>query len=338
MSPFTIAKSATFRRLLFPDLFVVLATSSAVTYWNVLCVDASSTVAKVAGNTIDLHDSMITLPAMPFTLSAVALGLLVTFRTQAGHARYVDARKDWGSIINVTRDLASRCLTRYTRSADKLYAVRLTQTFAIALKYHLTEDGWLSDTACNKGSTAAELEQRKSARMRQELQAVVWSEQGRNLENERSRRFIGALMAHNVANRPLFVLHALSRLNASLANETDAVASVGIDDRILDLTNALGSCERILRTPIYTSYTRHTSRFLTMWCNALPMALYPVVGPALTIPFSLVMSFVMFGIEDIGCRIEEPFASLPLWQYCETVTNSTNQLMRQSLNKETEQQ
>lgn len=279
---------------------------------------------------------MITLPAMPFTLSAVALGLLVTFRTQAGHARYVDARKDWGAIINVTRNLASRCLTRFSRSEDQRYAVRLIQTFPIALKYHLTEDGWSRDIKIENGMTGAEIEQIKSDAMRAELQSGVWSvEQERGPTDERSRAFVDALMSPSVSNRPLFALHALAHLNSDLANENDldSIASTAIDDRILDLTNALGSCERILRTPIYTSYTRHTSRFLTLWCNALPMALYPVVGPALTVPFSLVLSFAMFGIEDIGCRIEEPFAKLPLWQYCETVTVSTNELVQQSLDK-----
>ena len=263
----------------------------------------------------------------------MALGLLVTFRTQAGHARYVNARKDWGAIINVTRDVAGRCLTRYTRPDDKRYAVRLVQTFPIALKYHLTCDGWVSDIQHLKGATTTELEQLKRQHMREELQTVVWSEHGQELDDKRSRRFVDAIMSPDVTNKPLFALHALSQLNTSLAHETEPMASIGIDDRILDLTNSLGSCERILRTPIYTSYTRHTSRFLTLWCNGLPMALYPVVGPTLTIPFSLVLSFAMFGIEDIGCRIEEPFAKLPLWQYCETITSSTNQLVQQTFPK-----
>ena len=34
----------------------------------------------------------------------------------------------------------------------------------------------------------------------------------------------------------------------------------------------MGACERILRTPIPLSYTRHTSRFLTIWLALLPLA------------------------------------------------------------------
>jgi predicted membrane chloride channel (bestrophin family) len=35
-----------------------------------------------------------------------------------------------------------------------------------------------------------------------------------------------------------------------------------MDDNLTFFEDAMGSCERILRTPIPLSYTRHTSRFL----------------------------------------------------------------------------
>jgi len=168
----------------------------------------------------------------------------------------------------------------------------------------------------------------KREMMKKELECVVWGDHDEN--DERARMYLESLMNVDIANRPLHVLHEMSRLNAELAPKIkDSMVSVGIDDRILDLCNAMGSCERILRTPIYTSYTRHASRFLTLWCNALPMALYPLVGPTLTVPFSLVVSFVMFGIEDIGLRIEQPFSILPIWQYSDTVKVSTDQQMKQ---------
>ena len=52
-----------------------------------------------------------------------------------------------------------------------------------------------------------------------------------------------------------------------------------IDERLFALANVLGGCERLLRTPIYTPYVRHLSRFLSLWCCALPLAMYPLVGP-----------------------------------------------------------
>ena len=77
------------------------------------------------------------------------------------------------------------------------------------------------------------------------------------------------------------------------------MAATEMDRSLTTFHNVLGACEKILRTPIYTPYTRFTSRFLFMWCNALPLAMYPIAGPVLTVPVTLVTSFFMLGIEEI---------------------------------------
>ena len=88
--------------------------------------------------------------------------------------------------------------------------------------------------------------------MQDELKRVVWIDHDKS--DERARKYIDSLMEVDIANRPLHVLHEMSRLNAELAPKVnDSMVSVGIDNRILDLCNAMGSCERILRTPIRTS-------------------------------------------------------------------------------------
>lgn len=73
----------------------------------------------------------------------------------------------------------------------------------------------------------------------------------------------------------------------------------------------LGGCERILRTPVPLSYTRHTSRLLALWLAVLPMALWPSIGWA-TVAVAAFMGVVLFGIEEISLQIEEPFGVLAL--------------------------
>ena len=58
-------------------------------------------------------------------------------------------------------------------------------------------------------------------------------------------------------------------------------------------------------------------RLMSLWSLTLPLALYPLTGPEWTIPFSVVLSYVVLSIEDIGAEIEEPFQVLPLRQYTE---------------------
>merc|ERR1719215_2618581 len=108
------------------------------------------------------------------------------------------------------------------------------------------------------------------------------------------------------------------------------IITAEIDRSLLQFQQILGGCEKLLRTPIYTPYTRFTSRFLYMWCNALPLAMFPLVGPLGTAPVSLIISFFLLGIEDIGSRVENPYDVLPLWQYCQVVDSSIEQMLRHS--------
>ena len=51
-----------------------------------------------------------------------------------------------------------------------------------------------------------------------------------------------------------------------------------LDLLLCQYLDALGSTERIQKTPIPRAYTRHTSRFLLLWLLFLPFAIWPVCG------------------------------------------------------------
>lgn len=54
------------------------------------------------------------------------------------------------------------------------------------------------------------------------------------------------------------------------------------------LQDALDRCEKILRTPLPLSYTRHTSRFLVMWLTCLPFVAWTELGWA-TVPVDVIL-------------------------------------------------
>ena len=83
---------------------------------------------------------------------------------------------------------------------------------------------------------------------------------------------------------------------------------------------SLLSCERMLKTPLPTGFTRHSSRLLFIWSNfCLPFAIYPFCGMYGTIPISLLTGYAVLGIEDISVQLEEPFDILPLRQYSDSI-------------------
>lgn len=46
---------------------------------------------------------------------------------------------------------------------------------------------------------------------------------------------------------------------------------------------------------MYTPLTRHAGRSIFLWCNVLPLALFTEVGPAGTVPVTLLIAYVMLG-------------------------------------------
>jgi hypothetical protein len=74
----------------------------------------------------------------------------------------------------------------------------------------------------------------------------------------------------------------------------DVAPTKVMDMNITSFEDALGGCERILKTPVPLSYTRHTGRFLMIWLTMLPFSLYGSCGIG-TIPLCVIIAFLLLG-------------------------------------------
>ncbi len=110
--------------------------------------------------------------------------------------------------------------------------------------------------------------------------------------------------------------------NAARRGAITDIRRVYFESQIQLLIDILGGCERIQSTPLPFAYVVHLRRAVILYCATLPFGLvadfgwWSVVG-------TLFVSFVFFGIEDIGVEIENPFGDddndLPLERYCRTI-------------------
>lgn len=69
-----------------------------------------------------------------------------------------------------------------------------------------------------------------------------------------------------------------SRHNNGLPTMSVSVERQMMEDQMQQLLNILGGCERIVKTPIPLSWSRHTSRLLSIWSLTLPVVLVPIEG------------------------------------------------------------
>ena len=84
------------------------------------------------------------------------------------------------------------------------------------------------------------------------------------------------------------------------------------------------------RTPLPFVYVVHLRRALILYSLTLPMALVNSYG-WWTIAVVLVIAYVLFGIEEIGVEIENPFGTdvndLPLEQFFATIERDLTLLL-----------
>jgi putative membrane protein len=100
---------------------------------------------------------------------------------------------------------------------------------------------------------------------------------------------------------------------------------------------ALGGCERILKTPIPMAYAIHLKQLLLLYCLSLPFQMVSQLG-WWTGPMVALISFTLFGIEEIGIEIENPFGcdrnDLPLDSICNTMLRNIEDLISLTPNSE----
>jgi ion channel-forming bestrophin family protein len=95
--------------------------------------------------------------------------------------------------------------------------------------------------------------------------------------------------------------------------------------------DTLGSCERLLTSPVPLIYNRHTTRFLSIWLLFLPAALYQSFETTWNhigiIPCTSVISLFLLGIEELATQMEEPFTILPMQAFCDKIGNWCNEIV-----------
>jgi putative membrane protein len=95
-----------------------------------------------------------------------------------------------------------------------------------------------------------------------------------------------------------------------------------LDHNVQLLIDYMGACERIHKTPLPFAYVVHLRRALILYTATLPFALLKPFGWG-SLVATFLIAYVLFGIEEIGVEIEDPFGvddnDLPLERICETI-------------------
>lgn len=221
-------------------------------------------------------------------------GLLLVFRTNSAYERWWEGRRQWGHLVNETRNLALKVKAYSGAPArDKIRFGEQIVSFCYALKHHLR------DTRPNKDLPGIEPINTIPANIH--LPAFVSSKMVMTMEEWQQKGYLSEFKLMMVDNH----------FNAFMG--------------------VCGACERIKATPLPVSYRAFLRQGIALNLLILPWILVPMLGDLFSIPIILIASYFLLGLEIIAEDIEEPFGEggddLPLDTICGVIQKTVAEIL-----------
>jgi ion channel-forming bestrophin family protein len=243
----------------------------------------------------------LSVPVLANLVPSVLIGLLLVFRTNTANDRFWEGRKIWGDINNTIRNISRQ-----------IWLIPNPQTKTQSQKEFL-EMLWLYSLLVKDS-------------LRGNTEKPTKKKSFEHISDTRLKAISKA------DNPPLVAMHQLQLLlgDCKFNNLLDQFETNNIQILLDSLTNSLGGCQRILKTPIPLAYSIHLNQLVLIYCLSLPFQFVGTLG-WLMVPVVAITSFAVMGIEEIGTEIENPFGKdtndLPIDDICSGIKANIDELM-----------
>jgi putative membrane protein len=240
------------------------------------------------------------------SLTGAALSLLLVFRTNSAYSRVYDARCIWGQLTNTIREM-SRLAHTNMQGLDREHALMLTAAIPTLMLNHLqSQDSSYRNTQWSKAQQGV-----LTGLLSEHDFKCIWAARNRPMA---ACKMLGAVYRSWFTNvNSLKKQFCNKGPEQSLTDDERAILAANIQaaklhqERQLEIiSNCYGACERIVRSNVPASYSRHLSRFLSVWCFTLPFVLVHSLQ-WIMIPAVSLICWSLFVIEEVGHVIEDPF-------------------------------
>lgn len=231
-----------------------------------------------------------------FSLLGVILSIFLVFRTNSAYDRWWEARKQWGALVNNTRNFAIYVDAMYPEEDHdtRHWMAAHISNFCLALVEHLRDGTKLDKLVYLPKEERAEYEKKD------------------HIPNFISQQLFKKLAADH---------------RSGVLNEGDYINIKAQHQSLLDI---LGACERIKKTPIPFSYAVYLKIFITAYGILLPFALVSSLHMA-AVPLAMLLFFALLGVELLGEEIEDPFGldcnDLPTGDIAHTIKKNVFEIL-----------
>ena len=275
---FQFHKYDTFRQLM-PTMAVLAILTSVFCYVEIELLNLEFT------STMAVH-----------SLIGFVISLLLVFRTNTAYDRWWEGRKQWGALVNNTRNLSiklSQIIPADQVERRQLFRVLITN-YVFAMKEHL-----------RNGVLPFELENHPDF----------------DIDKTMERDHVP-----NAIAQQLYAQILLLKKDGLISEEQQIV----LDNEFRALTDIIGACERIKKTPIPYSYSAFIKKFIFIYVMSLPFGVVRDFGYS-TVFVVVFIFYILASLELIAEEIEDPFGidanDLPTDTLSQTIQKNLKELL-----------
>ncbi len=235
------------------------------------------------------------LPFTTVTALSTALAIFLGFKNNNAYDRWWEARQIWGQLVNYSRAWARQVMTLIVpRDARQAPAVRALQqrmiyrhiAFVHALRVLLRRKHAYNQTGME--------EMYQGTNEYSDTESFLSTSEYQTFSHK-----------HNPPNY-LLQLQGEDLGEAFRQGWLSDYRMVKLEETLGEFNNAQGGSERIKNTPFLRQYSFFSRVFVFIHASLLPFVFVEEIG-WMSIPISVIVSFVFLCLDLVGERIEDPF-------------------------------
>lgn len=281
--------------------------------------------------------STLALPFLPISTIGIAVAFYIGFKNNSSYDRFWEGRKIWGAIVNYSRTWGNQVMSFVStyRAFNPILSEALYEEQKKLIYRHLA---WINALRLNLRQPASH-----SIKHTKSVKAFGIGSPERKHWDEEVGMFLDDAEYKEVieyVNTPTQILRKQGEHLRQLMEEKGLVD----DFRHMELMRVLeegynfqGKCERIKNTPLPRQYAFFSKVFTWIFVLLLPFGLigeFNAIGHNfiwLTIPFSVLISWIFMTMELVGDTSEDPFEGfindVPMSALCRTIERDLRQML-----------
>ena len=298
-------------------------------WFNLLLFTVWSAIVVWYYHHMDHHGVNIALPFLPLSTIGIAVAFYIGFKNNASYDRFWEGRKIWGGIVNYSRtwgnqvmNFVSAYLAKNPTSEAELLEIQRTMIYR-----HIA---WLN---------ALRFQLRQPSSFSIKIHKTVRSLSIGSPEREHWDEEVGSLLPKKeydclieFQNTATQIIRKQGEHLRKLVYEhglTEDFRHMEMMRVLEEFYNLQGKCERIKNTPFPRQYAFFSKVFTWIFIALLPFGLvgqFADMGHTfiwLTVPFSVLISWIFFTMEIVGDNSEDPFEGfindVPMTALCRTI-------------------